>query len=75
MQADALIRDRKKRSDKRVRYRIPPRATFLAPNPPDCHSASNYDTPVLAEMLKLLQSMNTKLSFSTISPLLPIFIV
>ena len=35
--ADALIRDRKKRSDERVRYRTPPTARFSAPNSPDCH--------------------------------------
>ena len=29
MQADALIRDRKKRSDERVRYRTPPTAIFI----------------------------------------------
>ena len=68
MQADALIRDRKKRSHERVRHHIPPTATFSAPNPPDCHSTSSYDTPVLTEMLKLQQSMNAKLCSITTSP-------
>ena len=65
MQADTLIRDCKKQSYKRVRYRISLTATVSAPNPPDCHGVSSYDTPVLTEMLKLLQSMNAKLCSST----------
>ena len=75
MQADALIRDRKKRSDERVRYRIPPVATFSAPNPPDFHGATSYDTPISTEMLKLLQSMNAKLCLVQRYPhlLFPIF--
>ena len=73
MQADALIIcDRKKRSDERVRYPTQPTATFLAPNPPDCHSAISYDTPVLTEMLKLLQSINSKLCSKTTSPPSPL---
>ena len=70
MQAETLIRDRKKQFHERVRYRILPAATFSASNPPECHSASTYDNPVLTEMLELLQSMNAKfkLCSSTVSP-------
>ena len=60
MQADVFVRDCKKRSDERVRYYNQPAATFSVPSLFDYHSTRSYNTRVLNEMLKLLQSMNIK---------------